>query len=280
MKVLVTGYKGQLGYDVVRVLEKQGITCKGIDIDDLDLTNKDDVVNYLNDYNPSVIVHCAAYTQVDNAEDNNELAYNVNVNAVKYLTDYCKDNKIKLCFFSTDYVFDGKGDTPFEINSDMNPVNYYGLTKKHAEDYIADNLNSYFIIRISWVFGVNGGNFVKTMLNLASTRDTLSVVNDQFGSPTYTYDVANLVYELINSEKYGTYHATNEGICSWYEFASEIFRLSNVNIKTVAVDSSSFKTKAVRPKNSRMSKSSLINNGFGLLPTWQDALERYLKEIN
>lgn len=279
MKVLVTGYNGQLGYDVVRVLKEKNIECLGVDIEKFDLTKKSEVSSFLSEYNPTVVVHCAAYTQVDNAEDNQELAYDVNVNGTKYIVDYCKANNVKLCFFSTDYVFDGQGDTFYDTSQKKEPLNYYGYTKKEAEDYITETIEKYFIIRISWVFGINGNNFVKTMLSLAETRDELSVVCDQVGSPTYTLDLADFVYNMVSSEKYGVYHATNEGICSWSEFADEIFKLADKKVIVKGILTSEYPTKAKRPFNSRLSKQSLVDIGFNLLPNWQDALKRYIEEL-
>ncbi len=279
MKVLVTGYNGQLGYDVIRVLKEENIDCLGIDINELDLTKKDDVFKFVKDYKSDVIVHCAAYTQVDKAEDNRELAYDVNVNAVKYITDVCKEMNIKLCFFSTDYVFEGTGEEAFEVDHKKSPVDYYGETKDIAEEYIKKTISKYFIIRISWVFGINGNNFVKTMLRLSETRNEVTVVNDQVGSPTYTLDLAYLIRDMIKTDKYGIYHATNENYCSWNEFAQEIFRLGGKDVKVKGIPSSEYPTRAKRPYNSRMSKKALDENGFNRLPSWQDALGRYMEEL-
>ncbi len=277
MKVLVTGVKGQLGFDILNLLNEQGVTAKGVDIDDFDLTDEKSVRDYVLNYAPDTIIHCAAYTAVDRAEDEKELCEKVNYNGTKNLVDVAKELDAKFVYFSTDYVFEGTGTTPFEVDEPANPINHYGYTKWLGEKAIRENLDKYFICRISWVFGENGKNFIKTMLNLAETHDKLTVVDDQIGSPTYCKDVAKLVCEMIKTEKYGTYHVTNEGFCSWYEFAVEIFKQAGKNIDVTPVDSSKYPAKAARPKNSRMSKAALTENGFEHLPTWQDALSRYLK---
>ena len=279
MKVLVTGVKGQLGYDVVKQLNNQNIECLGVDIDDFDLTKEDQVDTCITNYNPDVIVHCAAYTAVDKAEDDKELCYNVNVLGTRNIANVAKKLNAKLIYISTDYVFEGTGETFYQPKDKKNPQSYYGLTKSLGEDEVTSVLNKYFIVRISWVFGVNGNNFVKTMLRLGTDREELNVVSDQIGSPTYTYDLAKLLVEMAKSEKYGIYHATNEGVCSWADFAKEIMLLGDKNCKINYITSDQYPQKAVRPKNSRMSKEDLTNNGFMLLPTWQDALKRYIEEL-
>ncbi len=278
MKILVTGIKGQLGYDIVKLLNEKSIECVGVDIDDFDLTSEKDVRNYILNYSPTSVIHCAAYTAVDKAEDNKEICYNVNVSGVSHISKVCAEIGASLMYFSTDYIFDGKKDSSFEIYDAPNPINYYGYTKYQGELKVMEALKNYFILRISWVFGLNGNNFIKTMLKLSSEKEHIDVVNDQIGSPTYTRDLANLVIDMIQTKKYGIYHASNENFCSWYDFACEIFKESNINIAVNPITSDKFITKAKRPFNSRLSKKSLTENGFSLLPTWQDAVKRYLEE--
>ncbi len=281
MNVLVTGVNGQLGYDVVRELNKRNIKSVGIDRTTLDLTNEQDVYNYFSDKDFSAIIHCAAYTAVDKAQSEKETCYDVNVNATKYLTKVAREKNIKLMYISTDYVFDGTGTDFLEIDSKKRSLddttNYYGTSKLLGE-YEVEKHDKHFIVRISWVFGSNGNNFINTMLNISKTSDVLSVINDQFGSPTYTIDLSKLLVQMIQSEKYGVYHASNEGVTNWNSFAKMIFKLTNRKVTVNEVSTSEYKTAASRPLNSRLSKKSLIENGFDLLPTWEDALERYLKE--
>ena len=279
MKILVTGVKGQLGYDVVKLLNEKSIQCIGVDIDDFDLTSENEVRNYILNYSPTAVIHCAAYTAVDKAEDDKEICYNVNVSGTSNVAKICSEIGAKLMYFSTDYVFDGKGEDPFEISDVPNPINYYGYTKLQGELEVTKALSNYFIVRISWAFGFNGNNFIKTMLKLGSKRDFINVVNDQTGSPTYTKDLSKLAVDMIHTDKYGIYHVTNEGFCSWYDFANEIFQGSNLNVSVRPVSTDEYITRAKRPHNSRLSKKSLIDNGFNLLPMWQDALLRYLDEI-
>ncbi|WP_414052810.1 dTDP-4-dehydrorhamnose reductase [Macrococcus animalis] len=279
-KILITGINGQLGHDVSKQLNlNKSYMILSPGREQLDLTNKKKVEEYLSSNKPDVIVHCAAYTAVDKAESEKELAFDVNVNGTKYLTEYCKENNCKIVYISTDYVFDGSGNQPFEINSPINPINYYGFTKAQGEKIIVDNLEKYFIIRISWVFGINGNNFVKTMINLSKKLATLNVINDQIGSPTYTKHLAECIQEMIDTEKYGIYHATNEGYCSWYDFAKEIFAILELDTVINPITTEEYPTDAKRPKNSRLSKVELKNNGFENLPTWQNALREYLKEL-
>ena len=277
MKCLVTGYNGQLGYDVVKELERRNIECLGIDKNELDLTKKDDVYNYVKNYNPDVVIHCAAYTQVDKAEENKELCYDVNVNATKHLVDVCNEIDTKICYISTDYVFNGDVEGYHKVDEETDPINYYGLTKYLGEEEVRKN-DKHFIVRISWVFGINGNNFIKTMLKLSETKDELSVVCDQIGSPTYTYDLAKLLVDMVITDKYGTYHATNEDVCSWYEFAKYIFEINNIDIKVNEVLTKDYKTLAKRPYNSKLDKSSL-DNDFYRLPDWKDACKRYCREL-
>lgn len=279
MKILVTGVNGQLGYDVVhRGLEK-GLNIIGIGKTDLDITIEKDVQKYIQDLSPDVIIHCAAYTAVDKAEDNRESCWNVNVNGTKYLAAAAKSVNAKFLYISTDYVFDGKGEAPFLESATPNPVGIYGLTKYEGEKQVQNILDKYFVVRISWVFGINGRNFIKTMLKLAETRNEINVVGDQFGSPTYTYDLAQILLDMIQGEEYGVYHASNENFCSWAELAEEIFKQANINMKVNSISTEEYPTRAVRPKNSRMSKQKLLDNSFYLLPPWQDALKRYLTEL-
>ena len=279
MKVLVTGVKGQLGYDVVKQLQNQNIECLGVDIDDFDLTNNDQVDSFISGYNPDTIVHCAAFTAVDRAEDDKELCHKVNVLGTKNIANVAKKLDAKVIYISTDYVFEGNGQDFYKPDDQKNPQSYYGLTKSLGEDEVTSALEKYFIVRISWVFGINGNNFVKTMLRLGKDREELNVVSDQIGSPTYTFDLAKILVEMVKSENYGIYHATNEGVCSWADFAKEIMLLGNRNCKINYITSDQYPQKAVRPKNSRMDKSKLTENGFMLMPTWQDALKRYIEEL-
>ncbi|BCR36086.1 dTDP-4-dehydrorhamnose reductase [Mariniplasma anaerobium] len=279
MKVIVTGVKGQLGYDVVRELKKRNYDdILGIDVNDLDITDSISVIEFMKKEKPDVIIHCAAYTAVDNAEDNEAVCYDVNVNGTKYLVDAAKIQDAKFVYISTDYVFSGDKEGQYEITDKPNPKSVYGRTKYLGEIETL-NHSKHFIVRISWVFGKNGNNFIKTMLRLGSERDELSVVSDQIGSPTYTYDLSRLIVDMIETEKFGIYHATNEGICNWYEFAKEIFNLTSININLKPIKTSQYPTKATRPMNSSMSKQSLVDNDFKLLESWQDAIKRYLKEI-
>lgn len=277
--ILVTGNRGQLGYDVVRELTARGVPCAGVDRVDYDLTDPEQVRACFARYQPTALVHCAAYTQVDRAEEEREACYAANVTAVAYLTSACKRADIPMMFFSTDYVFPGGGETPYEVNDPRDPVNYYGLTKKLAEDCVMDALEKYFILRISWVFGENGSNFIKTMLRLAQDHDRLTVVSDQIGSPTYTGDLAKLVADMLETDRYGVYHATNEGLCSWQDFAREIFRLSGKPVRVDSILTRDYPSRARRPLNSRLSKASLDAAGFARLPSWQHALAAYLNNL-
>ncbi len=278
MKVLVTGVKGQLGYDIVKECEKRGIEAVGVDIDEMDITNALQVEEVIKESQADAVIHCAAWTAVDKAEDEIEICRKVNKNGPANIAKVCEELDIPMMYFSTDYVFNGQGEKPWMEYGTREPLNVYGQTKYEGELEV-ERLNKHFIIRISWVFGVNGHNFIKTMLRLGEERGEVSVVNDQVGSPTYTYDLAKLCVDMIQTDKYGIYHATNQGYCSWYEFACEIFKQAGMEVKVNPVDSNAFPVKATRPKNSRMNQSELDKNGFDRLPTWQDALTRYLKEI-
>ncbi|WP_313180548.1 dTDP-4-dehydrorhamnose reductase [Lacrimispora sp.] len=279
MKVFVTGVKGQLGFDVVNELNKRGHEAVGVDIDEMDITDKDSVNRVIKAAAPDAVIHCAAYTAVDAAEDNEELCRNVNAKGTEYIAGVCRELDIKMMYISTDYVFNGQGTRPWEPDDDRAPLNVYGQTKYEGELAVEENLTKYFIVRIAWVFGANGKNFIKTMLNLGKTHDKLTVVADQTGSPTYTYDLARLLVDMIETEKYGRYHATNEGECTWYEFACEIFRQAGMDVKVEPVGSDQYPAKAKRPGNSRMNKKKLKENGFLPMPSWQDALKRYLEVV-
>ena len=284
MKVLVTGVKGQLGFDVVNELEKRGHTAVGVDIAEMDITDAEKVNSVITEVNPDAVVHCAAWTAVDAAEDGANIpkVRAINAGGTRNIAEVCKKLGCKMAYISTDYVFDGQGTKPWEPDcKDYKPLNVYGQTKLEGELAVAQLLEKYFIVRIAWVFGVNGKNFIKTMLNVGKTHDTVRVVNDQVGTPTYTYDLARLLVDMVESDKYGYYHATNEGgYISWYDFTCEIYRQAGYSTKVIPVTTAEYGlSKAARPFNSRLDKSKLVENGFRPLPTWQDALSRYLKEI-
>lgn len=280
MKVLVTGVKGQLGYDVMRELKKRGHEAVGVDIDEMDITDAGQVRQVLTKTAPEAVIHCSAFTAVDRAEDEVDLCRRVNAQGTKNIAEVCEELDCKLLYLSTDYIFSGDGERPWEPEDEPNPLNVYGQTKYEGEQEVKARCNKHFIVRISWVFGINGNNFIKTMLRLGKEKGAVKVVDDQIGSPTYTFDLAILLVDMIESEAYGEYHATNEGICSWYEFAKEIFRAAGMDDVTVTpVATGEFPAKAKRPKNSRMSKEKLVKNGFNKLPTWQDAVRRYLEEL-
>ncbi len=276
MKIIVTGAKGQLGYDVIKQLESEGIEAVGVDLPEFDITDSVAVDAFIGSERPDGVIHCAAYTAVDTAENEKELCTAVNETGTQNIAQACEKYGCKLIYISTDYVFSGEGTEAFETDSPKAPCNHYGASKL-AGEIAALGCSKCFIVRISWVFGINGKNFVKTMLRLSETRDELTVVCDQVGSPTYTPDLSVLLSDMIKTEKYGVYHATNEGLCTWAEFASEIMRLAKKKTKIIPVASSEYKTIAVRPLNSRLSKKSLDENGFGRLPSWQDALGRYIE---
>ena len=278
MRVLVTGVKGQLGYDVMNELAGRGHEGIGVDIQEMDITDAASVEKVITEAAPDAVIHCAAYTAVDAAEDNVDLCRRVNAGGTENIARVCKALNCKMMYISTDYVFNGQGTRPWEPDDKREPLNVYGQTKYEGE-LAVETLEKFFLVRIAWVFGVNGKNFIKTMLNLGKTRDHLTVVADQIGSPTYTYDLARLLVDMIETDKYGRYHATNEGLCSWYEFACEIFKQAGMNVTVSTVTSDQYPAKAKRPMNSRMDKSKLDEMGFKRLPSWQDALGRYLKEI-
>ena len=294
MKVLVTGVKGQLGFDVVNELKRKNIEAVGVDIEEMDITDKSSVNKVIKDVNPDAVIHCAAWTAVDAAEDEDkkEKVKLVNVYGTQNIADVCKELDIKMMYISTDYVFNGKGTTPWQPDcKDYAPQNVYGQTKLDGELAVSNTLDKFFIVRIAWVFGKNGNNFIKTMLKVGKTHNQLKVVADQIGTPTYTYDLAKLLVSMIITDKYGYYHATNEGgYISWWDFTKEIFkqatelgykRYSEKNITVTPVTTEEYGvSKAKRPFNSRLDKTKLVANGFTPLPTWQDAVRRYLKEID
>ncbi|MDY6328424.1 MAG: dTDP-4-dehydrorhamnose reductase [Lachnospiraceae bacterium] len=282
MRILVTGVKGQLGFDVVNELKKNNIEAVGVDIEEMDITDAAAVKKVITESKVDGVIHCAAYTAVDAAEDNEEICRKINAGGTKNIADVCKELDIKMMYISTDYVFNGQGETPWQPDcKDYKPLNVYGQTKLEGELAVSETLDKYFIVRIAWVFGVNGKNFIKTMLNVGKTHDTVTVVSDQVGTPTYTYDLARLLVDMIQTDKYGYYHATNEGgYISWYDFTCEIYKQAGYTTKVVPVTTAEYGvSKAARPFNSRLDKSKLVENGFKPLPTWQDALARYLKEI-
>lgn len=279
MKLLVTGVKGQLGYDVVEECKKRGISAVGVDVEEMDITDPAACAKVIEEAGVDAVVHCAAFTAVDAAEEQIELCRKVNAEGTQNIVNVCRDLGIKLMYFSTDYVFNGQGERPWKPEDKREPLNVYGQTKYEGELAVEHALENYFILRIAWVFGVNGKNFIKTMLRLGKERGAVSVVNDQIGSPTYTADLAVLVVDMIQTEKYGTYHVTNEGFCSWYEFACRIFQEAGMDVEVTPVSSDAFPAKAKRPSNSRMDKHKLEENGFTPLPRWEDALRRYLTII-
>lgn len=276
MKILVTGVKGQLGYDVVNELNGRGIETVGVDIQEMDITDPVSVDRVIKEAAPDAVIHCAAYTAVDAAEENEALCRRVNAEGPRNIARVCKELDIRMIQISTDYVFGGEGTHFWKPEDACDPQSVYGRTKYEGELAVREILDKYFIVRIAWVFGINGKNFVKTMLNLAKTHDTIRVVNDQFGSPTYTYDLAKLLADMVVTEKYGIYHATNEGTCSWYEFACAIFKEAGIPVNVIPVTTAEYGAKAKRPANSRMDNNKLTENGFTKLPQWQDALKRYV----
>lgn len=276
MKIVVTGANGQLGYDTVRVLSEAGHKVIPADLPDIDITDKDRIQNLIVKENPDAVIHLAAYVAVDKAEEERDLCYDINVKGTSYIAEICGKLSIPVLYTSTDYVYNGRGTDPYEIDSPVGPENQYGFTKLMGEQEIRKYCSKFFIVRISWVFGINGKNFVNTIIELSSLRDSLDVVCDQVGSPTYTADLAVLLKNMIESDKYGIYHATNEGFCSWSDFAEEIISLTGADTFINPVLSSEYKTAAVRPHNSRLSKESLDRAGFDRLPDWHDALRNYL----
>ena len=298
MTVLVTGVAGQLGHDVMNELASRNLEGYGTDLAEtyagiqdgtyvcrapyvsLDITDAQAVQKVMDEVHPDAVVHCAAWTAVDKAEDMPDVVRKVNADGTKNIVEACKKQDIPVMYFSTDYVFNGEGTDPWMEYGHREPLNVYGQTKYEGE-LAVESYPKHFIIRISWVFGKNGNNFIKTMLRLGKERGAVSVVNDQIGMVTYTYDLARLVVDMIQTKEYGTYHATNSGdFISWYDFAKEIFKQAGMDVPVTPVDSSAFPAKAKRPKNSRMNQTELDKHGFNRLPDWHDALARYLKELN
>ena len=279
MRVLVTGVKGQLGYDVVKELEKRGHQPIGVDREEMDLMNNEVIRTYIMNLRPEAIIHCAAYTAVDKAEEEVEICYQINAEAVKVIAECAKELDVKLIYISTDYVFDGTKEGEYVETDLPNPINVYGASKLKGEQYVQSLLEKYYIVRISWVFGENGNNFIKTMLRLGLERDELNIIDDQIGSPTYTADLAPLLVEMMEKTKYGIYHATNEGFCSWYEFANEIFKQSGIDVKTNPITTDQYPTAAKRPMNSRMSKKKLVEAEFKELSKWKQSVSYYIRLI-
>ncbi|MBQ7117895.1 MAG: dTDP-4-dehydrorhamnose reductase [Clostridia bacterium] len=274
--IIVTGAAGQLGGDVCRILKEKNIHHRGIDKKDVDITSASAVDDFFADTDFDVLIHCAAYTAVDKAEEEKELCFAINAKGTENLAKVCRDKNAAIIYISTDYVFSGEGEKPFETDDEKCPLSVYGKSKTEGEKAVTELCEKYFIVRTSWVFGEQNRNFIATMLRLSQTRNEVSVVCDQVGSPTYSNDLALLLTEMAQTEKYGIYHATNEGFCSWYELAVKVFGYKNIKMKVTPVTSEEYITSARRPKNSRLSKKSLTENGFSLLPPWEDAVERYL----
>jgi dTDP-4-dehydrorhamnose reductase len=280
MKVLVTGVSGQLGFDVVKELESKGHQPIGVDREQLDITNKEAVHAFVQETKPDAIIHCAAYTNVDQAETDRDTAYKVNALGTKYLAQAAKELDAKMLCVSTDYVFNGTATEPYEVDQPTQPLGVYGETKLAGEEFLKEYVEKFYIVRTAWVFGINGNNFVKTMLRLGKERGEVGVVSDQIGSPTYTVDLAKLLVEMVESDKYGTYHATNSGVCSWYDFAVEIYKQAGLDVKTNQLTTEQFPRPAARPKYSVLSKNKLVEQGFTPLRDWKEALADYLKELS
>ncbi len=278
--ILVTGVNGQLGYDIVNVLKNRNIPHKGIDIQDLDITDEKAVFTYIAELKPTAVIHCAAYTAVDKAEDDIDICTKVNVDGTKNIANACKEINAKLMYISTDYVFPGDGEKEYEVDDVTGPKSIYGKTKLDGELVVKVLIHNYFIVRISWAFGIVGNNFINTMMRLGLEKESLNIIDDQIGSPTYTADLAPLLCDIIISEKYGTYHATNEGYCSWADFAELIMKEAKLNCRINRIPTIDYPTRAQRPLNSRMSKKSLDDAGFSRLPKWQDAVKRYIATKN
>ena len=277
--VLITGILGQLGFDLAKEFTKRGVEYIAPSLEELELTTEAGAKNFILEKKPEVVAHCAAYTAVDKAESDAELAITVNGMGTRWIAEACREIGAKMIYISTDYVFGGDGKIPYEVDDEKNPVNVYGRSKLLGEDAVHALVEKFFIVRTSWVFGINGNNFIKTMLRLGETKKKLNVVNDQIGSPTYTPDLSKLLADMAASEKYGIYHATNEGFCSWADFAREIFEQAGLDVEVDGVPTIEYPTPARRPFNSRLSKKSLDEAGFDRLPPWQDALKRYLVEL-
>ncbi len=279
-KILVTGAKGQLGYDVLKELWKRDIECLGADIDDFNITDAKQAEAFILNYRPDAVIHCSAYTAVDKAEENPELCLAVNAEGTRNIAMACRKIDARMVYISTDYVFPGHGKAFYETDDATDPLSVYGRSKLNGEFAVKELLHRYIIVRISWAFGMNGSNFITTMLKLSETQDEINVVSDQYGSPTYTADLAPLLCDMVISEKYGTYHATNEGICSWAELAEETFKAAGRKTRVNFITTDEYPTKAIRPRNSRLSKRSLDEAGFHRLPDWMDAVKRYIIELD
>jgi dTDP-4-dehydrorhamnose reductase len=280
MKVVVTGAAGQLGQDVMRELARKNHQAFGTERTQLDITNEVDVTAYITEVKPDVILHCAAYTNVDAAEENEDVAYQINAAGTEYLAKAAKLNGAKMLYISTDYVFDGTATEPYEVDEPTKPLGAYGRTKLAGEQLLQKHLDEFFIVRTAWVFGIYGNNFVKTMIRLGKERGEVGVVHDQVGSPTYTVDLAQFMVELMGTDKYGIYHATNSGICSWYEFAVEIFKQAELDVKVNPLTSDQFPRPAARPNYSVLSKKMIEKQGLKPLRDWKEALAAYLTESN
>lgn len=282
MKILITGANGQLGHDVVLELKRRGHTPVITDREEMDITDRKSVNEFMENVMPEAVIHCAAYTAVDKAEEDVAACRLINADGTRNIAEACARLNSKLMYISTDYIFDGEGERPWEPDDKVTvPLNVYGQTKYEGEIAVRENVERFFIVRIAWVFGINGSNFIKTMLRLGRQNGAVKVVNDQIGSPTYTEDLAVLLCDMIETDKYGCYHATNEGFCSWYDFACEIFKAAGMdNVTVTPVSSEEFPVKAKRPHNSRMSKDKLDANGFKRLPAWQDAVKRYVELLD
>lgn len=278
MKILITGVSGQLGHDAAKTLTARGIPFLGVGSKELDITDRDAVLRLFSEYRPDAVLHCAAYTKVDRAEEERELCLRVNADGTRYIAEACREIGAKLLYISTDYVFPGTGDKPWETGDPTGPLNIYGRSKLAGEEAVRELVKKHFIVRTSWVIGEHGSNFVKTMLRLAETHDELRVVDDQIGSPTFTADLAPLLCDMLETERYGVYHATNEGFCSWAELAEAVFRLRGKNVVVRRVSTEAYSARALRPKNSRLSKSSLDAGGFKRLPGWESSLVVLLAE--
>ncbi len=279
MRVLVTGVKGQLGSDIAAELKLRAEECIGADIADFDITDRGATVGTIKKYMPDCVIHCAAFTDVNGAEEKRGLCERINVLGTENVALACNEADAKLIYISTDYVFNGEGMRPYEPDDERDPINFYGMTKSLGEDKVRSICPKHFIVRTSWVFGKNGNNFVKTMLRFGEQMKGLTVVDDQIGSPTYTPDLARLLCDMAATERYGTYHATNEGFCSWYDFAKKIMELSGIGCIVKPIASKDYPSPAKRPQNSRLSKEKLVQNGFYKLPPWEDALKRFIKAL-
>ncbi|WP_277668755.1 dTDP-4-dehydrorhamnose reductase [Caproiciproducens galactitolivorans] len=279
MKLLVTGARGQLGSSLVDYSRQLGISCIGVGREDFDVTDQRATIDFISGCWPDAVIHCASYNAVDRAEEEHELCFRVNVEGTANVATACSTVHAKMMYISTDYVFDGTKPGFYEADDPVNPLSVYGKSKVAGEIEVQKRLKDFFIVRTSWLFGKNGNNFVRTIFKLSQTEDRIPVVNDQFGSPTYSADLVPLLLQMIQNENYGFYHATNEGFCSWAEFAEEIMRITGSSCKIDRISSGEYPSRASRPKNSRLSKRSLTENGYPTLPNWRDALARFLSEI-